>query len=215
MVLTGMSLIRKVAFIMFCLFLIMGICNTAYATIIHYSISGISYYWPSGLSYEEGGPDQPPSTEIVGDAYISSIGIGDSYRSWDIVSFALVIGEYGYGGFGELYSTEVGTGIRLYGSGTWVDDNSFWGTEQTYPNTLTELPDMYDFGSGDNSGWFGSYFSNGGWGPYTAISNDGEYYCRVDRFIITKVAPVPEPATMFLLGTGLISLAGFRKKLKK
>ena len=67
MVLTGMSLIRKVAFIMFCLFLIMGICNTAYATIIHYSISGISYYWPSGLSYEEGGPDQPPSTEIVGD----------------------------------------------------------------------------------------------------------------------------------------------------
>ncbi len=52
-----------------------------------------------------------------------------------------------------------------------------------------------------------SFYSAFGGSKYDTIQTDN---------IMIESAPVPEPATMLLLGTGLIGLAGFgRRKIKK
>jgi len=63
---------------------------------------------------------------------------------------------------------------------------------------------------------FGSDFSEAASVSIRDVDGGINYAASVlnDHFTLAESAPVPEPATMFLLGSGLIGLAGFRRKFR-
>jgi len=120
-----------------------------------------------------------------------------------------LMNEYVNGGLKSQYASH---GSNLGGAmqlAVWMEEAENFGTK--YGTYLPLAKELMDLAAYSVQGLDYSQFSN-----VKVVNLINEQGGLVQSQVIAGPAPVPEPATMLLLGTGLIGLAGFgRKKLKK
>jgi hypothetical protein len=109
-----------------------------------------------------------------------------------------------------------GDPITAVGGLFWPTD--FWG-DDLVGNVYLELVDggTYNYSLIDADSLTFVGFSSDV--PLTSMSITADsltyYYPTVDHFYVGTPFSVPEPATMLLLGSGLVGFLGFRKKFRK
>lgn len=190
--------------------------GATYTTDTTFSIDDVDYYEEDGVKFDFIGPSGNPFSYHVGDYY----GVGND----------VIHGHWEAGPWGDMES------IRVENiDGSAFDLNYFKittntdcggcpasGNEEVYINALADgvsvsfsmlLPsDDWGFAGPNTEIWLGTEFDN--ILAFSFTYGSGAVGFGLDEFYIDEEGPnpVPEPASIALLGSGLLGLAFYRRK---
>ena len=142
-----------------------------------------------------------------GSSYISNVGDSGYYLTFTEFTLNSALFEYGF------LATQWDDGDTIVGEVPWVNPD-VWGDDILLGTFSFKAPDSGLLGIeticlGPITGDYGFLGEEGLLGVTALMPNNPTATFTPDT------APVPEPATMLLFGTGLGVLAGFRRKMKK